>query len=177
MSLAREAIDAKVQNRKTIYGVIPSDVRDPSGVFVTLTQQGRLRGCMGTLEAFGPLYKEVVENALRAAFGDPRFEPLNKDECMYTNIEISVLSPLTMFTYDSAQSLISKLELEKPGVVLTKGVNRATYLPSVWAEFCDAKEFLSSLCVKAGLSPDSWRDEKNQCGISTYSAAIFSEER
>ena len=128
------------------------------GAFVTLTTNGELRGCIGSIFADAPLLHTVYDNALNAAFSDTRFMPLSKNEFGKVAIEVSVLSPICPLEYSGAQDLLSQLKPHEHGVLL-KFSNGAgsTFLPQVWEQLPQKEEFLSHLCAKAGMRPDSWR--------------------
>jgi AmmeMemoRadiSam system protein A len=127
--------------------------------FVTLMQSGRLRGCIGSLQAYRPLFDDVRENALAAAFRDPRFKPLSATEYDQICIEVSLLSPLTAITVESEEDALTQLQPGVDGVVLHCGDKRGTFLPQVWESLPDPRRFLQELKRKAGLSPDFWSDE------------------
>lgn len=121
-------------------------------VFVTLRQSDdRLRGCIGSLEAHRPLYKDIIINAKLSALRDSRFTPLTLGEFENIKIEISLLSSPTKIKYDSIEDLKSKITPQKDGVILQIGDKRATYLPSVWEDLPNFDEFFASLCQKAKL--------------------------
>lgn len=124
--------------------------------FVTLTKSGDLRGCIGSLQAHQVLWKDVQERAVDAAFNDPRFFPLSQDELEKIKIEVSVLSVPKKLDFKSPDDLLKKLN-SKMGLILQKGVYSSTFLPQVWEELPDKKEFLEHLSMKAGLSKDSWK--------------------
>jgi len=129
-------------------------LKEKRGVFVTLTQNGQLRGCIGNLIADKPVYQAIIENSLASALFDPRFPSLEKEELKDIKIEISVLSELKLLP---SFKDIKYLEKKKPGLVIKKGANEATFLPQVWEELETAEDFLSQLCLKAGLEPDAWK--------------------
>jgi len=143
-------------------------------VFVTLTENEQLRGCIGHLSAIKELYKDIIENAVSAAFDDPRFEPLAPSELDRIKIEISILSAPHELEYKDSTDLLEKLTPLKDGVILSKGFNKATYLPQVWEDLKDKESFLSSLCIKAGLDPLSWKNEHLK--IELYGAEKFEED-
>lgn len=124
--------------------------------FVTLTLDGALRGCIGTLEASRPLLEDLRGNARSAAFKDPRFWPLAADEFERIEVEVSVLSELTPLPVTGLDDACAKLKPNVDGVVLEDGPYRATFLPQVWEELPDPREFLRNLRRKAGLKPDHW---------------------
>ena len=133
-------------------------LKEKRGVFVTLTQNGELRGCIGNLIADKPVYQAIIENSLASALFDPRFPSLEKEELKDIKIEISVLSELKLLpSFKDINELIKYLEKKKPGLVIKKGANEATFLPQVWEELETAEDFLSQLCLKAGLEPDAWK--------------------
>lgn len=127
--------------------------------FVTLTREGRLRGCIGTLKAERSLRDDVDENAIGAAFRDPRFAPLSRGEFTDLQIEVSVLSePESMSFRDEADAL-SQLRPGVDGVILSCGSRRATFLPQVWESLPDPCDFITQLKRKAGLRDDFWSPE------------------
>jgi AmmeMemoRadiSam system protein A len=143
------------------------------GVFVTLEIEKALRGCIGTIIPVYTLENAVKRNAINAAFQDPRFWPLTKEEFENVGIEISVLSVPEKLKYDNAEDLLKKLRPLKDGVILKKGYYEATYLPQVWEELKDKEIFLGTLCVKAGMDFDEWRN--GELEVSTYQAEVFGE--
>ncbi len=146
---------------------------EPGAVFVTLTIEGALRGCIGSLVAHRPLAEDVLHNALAAAFDDPRFPPLTAGELPRTRIEISLLTPYQPLSYRDADELLRKLRPGVDGVLLEVGWQRATFLPQVWEHFPDAQEFLAHLCLKAGLPSNAWRWPQTK--IYVYQVEKFME--
>ncbi len=132
---------------------------EPATSFVTLTMQGRLRGCIGSLEAYRPLVDDVRANAVAAAFHDPRFAPLKVTEFDALCIEVSVLSPLSPLHVSSEADACARLEPMRHGVVLAYGAQRGTFLPQVWEQLPDPRQFLAHLKQKAGLPPDFWHPD------------------
>ncbi|HSN72120.1 MAG TPA: AmmeMemoRadiSam system protein A [Steroidobacteraceae bacterium] len=124
--------------------------------FVTLKIETRLRGCCGTLEAQRGLAAEVWHNAWAAAFDDPRFEPLCRDEWNEVELTISVLSPLEPLMAASEAELLAALRPGIDGLLIEAGPARATFLPAVWEQLPDPEGFLGQLKRKAGLPPDFW---------------------
>lgn len=127
--------------------------------FVTLRQEDRLRGCIGTLKAHRPLVEDVKSNARSAAFRDPRFPPLALEELDRTRVEVSVLSSLEPVTARTEADALSQLTPGLHGVVFEYGYHQSTYLPQVWEDLPDPLEFLATLKQKAGLPPDFWDPE------------------
>jgi len=128
----------------------------PGASFVTLTQAGNLRGCIGTLEAWRPLAIDIAENALAAAFRDPRFAPLRAAEFPATRIEVSLLSAPEPWPVENEEDACRRLRPHVDGVILAAGERRATFLPQVWDDLPDPHDFLRHLKYKAGLPPEGW---------------------
>jgi len=116
----------------------------------------RLRGCIGHLTSIQPLYKDIIENSLSAAFSDPRFPPLTAQEFKNTKIEVSILTNPFDFKFKTSKELLNSLVVGKDGLIIKKGYHSATFLPSVWDEIKSKEEFLAHLCQKAGLLPNEW---------------------
>lgn len=189
LALARKSIAEKLEIKIDPARIVerPSGegsevLGEKMGVFVTLEIGGRLRGCIGYIVGFEPLEKGVTDNAFSAAFEDPRFDPLSRKEFAEIEIEISVLSVPKELKYNSPEDLKEKLRAGIDGVVLSEGFYKATYLPQVWGTFAEElggdvtddqlkEQFLSSLCVKAGLSPDEWMGGKLK--VEVYQAEVF----
>lgn len=126
--------------------------------FVTLMQDGQLRGCIGTLEARRTLLADVKENAVAAAVRDPRFAPLTASELAHTDIEVSLLSPMQALHFDTEMQAMAQLRPGIDGVVLEFERYRSTFLPQVWAQLPTAQEFIAQLKRKAGLPPHFWSE-------------------
>jgi len=173
LDLARSSIKGDLPDLEIIEQTVSENLKKPKGVFVTLTENGELRGCIGNIVPVEPLYKAVISCARDAAYSDWRFPPVREYEIDLLKIEISVLSDLTPLEYSTVEDLLGKLD-ESLGVVIEKEAHRATFLPQVWEELPKKEDFLSHLCVKAGLSPDEWKSRKLK--ISVYTVEKFSEE-
>jgi AmmeMemoRadiSam system protein A len=153
---------------------MPKELKEVRATFVTLTKKGQLRGCIGKLYPVQEIYKDVVANTYAAAFEDIRFLQLQKEELKDLKIEISILNLPKELKYKDSKDLISKLNKDKPGIILEQGLRSATFLPQVWEELPKPEEFLSHLCQKAGLEPDIWKKEK--LDIKTYNVTKFKEK-
>jgi len=145
----------------------------PGAAFVTLTQRGQLRGCIGSLVAHRALRDDVEANARAAAFDDPRFMPLQPDELAHTRIEVSVLSAPVPMSFTSRQDALAQLRPGIDGVILSAGRRRATFLPQVWDELPDVEDFIAHLFRKAGLPANYWADDVT---ISRYTVTAFIED-
>ena len=176
LEIAREAITCTVRNEQLVkiklqeYSQL---LRDPGASFVTLTIQGKLRGCIGTLEANQPLVLDVQEHAVAAALEDYRFPVVREEELQLISIEISRLTPVQLVDYSTHEDLISKIRVSVDGVLIRANGRRATFLPQVWEKVPDPEQFLSQLCMKMGATPDLWREKHLQ--IYTYQVEKFKE--
>lgn len=173
LDLAEESIRFSLSGRGRLEPE-PTDyetaLQEKRATFVTLNRLGKLRGCIGTLEAYRPLVIDVAHNAYSAAFSDPRFPPLQADEMHDLDIHISVLSPSEPMKFESEQELIEQLQPGIDGLIMTEGVQRGTFLPSVWESLPDPSTFLTHLKLKAGLPANYWSDDIR---ISRYTTESF----
>jgi AmmeMemoRadiSam system protein A len=152
---------------------------EPGATFITLKRDGELRGCIGSLEAHRPLGQDVWENARAAAFRDPRFPPLRREELPRIAVEVSVLGPAKPLPVRSEAEALARLRPGRDGVVLEYsggGGQReasATFLPQVWEQIPEPASFLAQLKRKAGLPPGFWSPEIR---LSTYEVTKWEEE-
>lgn len=176
LRLARKSIEYYFSNHKKLEidekEIISRNLVRSRAAFVTLTIDGILRGCIGSLEPEMPLYKEVIDKSFAAAFRDLRFPALEENELSKIKIDISILTIPQPVNYNDWHDLLDKISIGKDGVVLKKNGYSATFLPSVWREINNKEEFLASLSHKAGLPIDIW---KNDAEIMTYQTVEFSE--
>lgn len=157
LPIARAAI-ARALNVPLVADETASWLAEPGACFVTLTQHGELRGCIGTLQAHRSLLDDVKSNAVSAALRDPRFSPLCKDELGITAIEISLLSPTEPMVYKNEADALAQLRPGEDGVVFEFGHYRSTFLPQVWEQLPEPQQFMAHLKHKAGLPGDFWAD-------------------
>ena len=169
VAIARAAVQRAAEGVRSRAPVPHGEFPDASGVFVTLTRAGRLRGCIGTLECRRPLADEVARAAVSAALEDPRFPPLGASELNGLEVEVSVLGPLEPIDpHDPAA-----IEIGRHGLVVEEGRRRGLLLPQVAPEWgWDRDQFLAQTCVKAGLSPDAWR---HGATVYRFAAEVFGE--
>ncbi|MDD5465457.1 MAG: AmmeMemoRadiSam system protein B [Candidatus Omnitrophica bacterium] len=171
LKIARQAIEEYLKTGKKLE-VSEADpvLSQKMGSFVTLTEHGGLRGCIGNLTANQPLYLTVRDMAIAAAADDPRFSPVGLTEVKNIKLEISVLSPLERVV--SAENI----ELGKHGVLVRKGAQSGVFLPQVATETgWNKEEFLNNLCSqKAGLPPGAWKDKNTE--LYVFTAEVFSEK-
>jgi AmmeMemoRadiSam system protein A len=144
----------------------------PGASFVTLNQQGQLRGCIGSLQAHRTLITDIQANAIAAALHDPRFAPLTLAELDITTIEVSVLSAMQPLPFTSEAHALAQLRPGVDGVVFEFGHYRSTFLPQVWEQLPNARQFMAHLKHKAGLAPDFWSAEVR---LQRYTVSKFKE--
>lgn len=162
--LARDVI-AEALGAKTLRnpGVAIEDsqpwLQEAGATFVTLTQNLQLRGCIGSLQAYRPLLQDIKANAYAAAFRDPRFSPLQAHELDETEVEVSLLSAMQPLQFRDEQHAWSQLRAGLDGVVLEFGAHRSTFLPQVWEQLPEVRDFIARLKQKAGLPAAFWHEE------------------
>lgn len=156
-TLARSAIAERLQLPTAAVEASDPRLHEPGACFVTLTENGQLRGCIGSIEARRALLDDVRDNAIGAAFRDRRFAALTAREFTNTEVEVSVLSvPQPIAATTRAQAL-RELRPHEDGVVLEAPGRRATFLPQVWEKLPEPEAFLAQLERKAGLTPRAWQ--------------------
>ena len=144
------------------------------GVFVTLYKKNQLRGCIGFPEPVFPLFEAIIKAARSAAFEDPRFPPLQKEELKDARIEISVLTVPKLIEVKTPEDYLKEIKIGKDGLIIRSSLGSGLLLPQVATEYnWDAKEFLGHLCEKAWLKQDAWKDTNNR--IYRFQAQIFRE--
>jgi len=159
LAIARASVRAGRARREPTLPAMAADesaLMRPCASFVSLSQAGRLRGCIGSLEPVHPLAESVAVNAYGAAYRDPRFPPLSEPEIGETRVEIAVLSPLSPLAAGSELELLAQLEPAQDGLLIVAGERRATFLPKVWEQLAEPAQFLRHLKAKAGLPEDFW---------------------
>ena len=175
LAIARRSIEAGPatdSNPGIDLDRLDETLRVHSAVFVTLTQAGVLRGCVGSLEARDSLAQAVSRAAFNAAYRDPRFPPLESADFCKTRIEISVLSPFEAVVAPSRQALLDELRPGVDGLVIEDAGRRATFLPKVWEKIASPEDFLQQLFLKAGLSPGHWSE---RLVVKRYTTETFAE--
>lgn len=174
---ARQSLESKIRGERhpplTAPELESPRLQADGACFVTLTQNGELRGCIGSIKASRPLIEDVREHVIDAALSDPRFPPVHTAELAELQIEISRLTPPTPLEYNDPEDLLSKLRPGVDGVVLKDGFRRATFLPQVWEKLPDPRDFLSHLCQKMGASPRLW--ERKKLEVLIYQVEEFHE--
>ena len=177
LSVARKTIEQKLFGKKEQEekdSFQSSKFSEKRGTFVTLTFNKNLRGCIGHIVPQETLLEGIELNAINAAFRDPRFPPLSKKEWDKVKIEISVLTDPKPLPYSDGDDLLNKLRPGVDGVIIKKDYYQATFLPQVWDQLPDRKEFLTHLCMKAGLDGNAWKKDKLE--VSIYQVQAFEEE-
>ena len=175
LALGRESIEHGLETGRPLRisdPPHPAELAEARTCFVTLRQAGELRGCMGSLQANSPLAESVALNAFGSAFEDPRFPPLPGRALASLDIEISVLSALEPLANYGEADLLSQLQPLVDGLVLEAGPYRSTFLPKVWEQLPDRREFLYALKCKAGLPGEYWSHDVR---VHRYHTETFAE--
>ena len=173
LAIARNSIEASLGAAAAKQLPDVSWLKPERASFVTLMQNGRLRGCIGSLEAHRPLGEDVSRNARAAALSDPRFPPLTRDELSSTRIEVSLLSTPKLLAFADHADLIAQLRPGEDGLILECGKARGTFLPQVWEGLPDPEQFVAELKRKAGLSPTA---STAKCRIQRYRVLKWKED-
>jgi AmmeMemoRadiSam system protein A len=172
LSIARTSIESVLNGARPRVdeASLDAELTRPSGAFVSLhTHDGDLRGCIGSIHPVAPLCHAVSANAVNAAFRDPRFHPLTREELPGVHIEISVMSPIEVVTD------VESIEVGRDGLIVSRGGRAGLLLPQVAAEYgWDRETFLAHTCGKAGLPQDAWRRPDTK--IERFSAEVFGEQ-
>jgi len=162
LSTAKQSIEYGLQNQRALPvepGNYSALLQTQAASFVTLNLNHQLRGCIGTLEAYQPLIKDVSEHAYDAAFQDPRFPAVTEAELSQLDIHISILTPSEMMEISSEEDLLNQLQPGVDGLIISDSQHKATFLPSVWEQLSEPRDFLNHLKRKAGWSDHYWSDE------------------
>jgi len=175
LELARKSVAAAVTGSEAPKedAAVLEKFRVRQACFVTLTEKGHLRGCIGSIFPEEPLYQAVIRRARLAATEDPRFPAVRADELKVIEVEVSVLTMPKRLAFTSPQDLLAKLRPGIDGVVLSVENHQATYLPQVWEQLPDKRLFMNELAQKAGLSAGAW--ERPDAAVMTYQVEAFKE--
>ncbi|MCL1926589.1 MAG: AmmeMemoRadiSam system protein A [Syntrophorhabdaceae bacterium] len=167
LRLARTTLELYVREHKEPDMAAPEGkLASPGAAFVTLTNKGRLRGCIGYTEAVAPLYKVVRECVMAAATEDRRFPPVSAGELAFIDLEISVLTPMVPIRAED-------VEVGRHGLMISHQQKRGLLLPQVPVDLgWDREKFLDQVCVKAGLPPGAWR---RGAELKGFTAEVFGE--
>jgi MEMO1 family protein len=171
LSLARGSIESHLLGRLEATAAA-SWLGQTGATFVTLTKEGNLRGCIGSLEAARALAEDVAQNALGAAFRDPRFPAMTAAEWPQCRVEVSLLSIPKPLRFADEADLLEQIEAGGDGLIVEADGRRGTFLPQVWEDIADKRVFLSHLLRKAGLPADT---QLTRCKISRYRVAKWKE--
>jgi len=169
LQIARAAIENTCRgNPVPVVQPTTDKLKEMRGAFVSIHKKGMLRGCIGNLEASGPLAKCVEEMAKAAAFRDPRFRPVTEEELPDLELEISVLTPFSELKDPT------EIRIGIHGLLIRKGHMSGLLLPQVASDRgWDAITFLQETCRKAGLHADAWKHKDAK--IYVFSADVFPE--
>ncbi len=176
ITIARENILAYLKGEEYVLNhELPEIFHEKLGVFVTLSIDSYLRGCIGYPEPYMELIEGVLDVSVAAAVDDPRFSPLSLEEFENVDIEVSVLTKPKLVEVDSYEDYLDVLKVGRDGLIIENMYHRGLLLPQVPVEQnWDIKTFLENLCYKAGLHEDAWKDDYTK--IYSFQAQIFEEK-
>ncbi len=175
LDLARRTLEIRLvhgREPKLEAAGFPAPLLGEGACFVTLTDQGRLRGCIGSLSAHQSLLADVVMNTQKAAFQDPRFAPVTATDLPHLKLKIAVLTRAVPMVFGSEQDLLGQIVPGQDGLIFVSGTNRGTFLPMVWEGIPEPVAFLRALKQKAGLKPDYWAQDVQ---VYRYRAESFAQ--
>jgi AmmeMemoRadiSam system protein A len=169
LQIARSSLERIIAGKlERQFPPISQNIKSQHGAFVTLREEGQLRGCIGFIDAKKPLYQVIREAAVKAAKEDPRFYPVTTIELNKINIEISILSELVPL------ASIEEIEIGKHGLLIISGTVRGLLLPGVAVEMnWNREQFLSNVAMKAGLSADAWKEPETK--LFSFTTETFRE--
>lgn len=177
INLARHSIKSVLDNNyNPEMGIkLVKNYKNKQGVFVTLHINGELRGCVGFIQPIYTLYEGTIKASKLAAFDDPRFPPLTREEYNDIQIELSILTPPEEITVNYPEDYLKKIKVCRDGLIIDNGFLNGCLLPQVPGEWSwNELEFLEHTCMKAGLHKDTWKEDS--CKIMKFTAQVFSEE-
>ncbi|MBR9693013.1 AmmeMemoRadiSam system protein A [Candidatus Woesearchaeota archaeon] len=174
VKLARAAIESAMTKKD--FNLDPyKQFSEHHGVFVTLTKDGELRGCIGYITCEQPVYKGVVHAARAAAFDDPRFPRLEPEELGAIRIEVSVLTEPEEVKVKKSEEYLKKIKVGRDGLIIKQGYRTGLLLPQVPTEYgWNIETYLEHLCLKAGLPKDAWK--KKETRIDAFQAKVKCED-
>lgn len=171
LQIARGAIEYRLFDRSN-PGFSFDWLKQSGATFVTLTREGALRGCIGSLQAARPVGVDAAENALGAAFRDPRFAQMSGEEWPHCRVEISLLSTPKPMRFADEDELLAQIVAGEDGLIIEAGGRRGTFLPQVWESIPEKRAFVAALVKKAGLPADT---RLARCKVSRYRVAKWKE--
>jgi uncharacterized protein (TIGR00296 family) len=176
LKLARKSITHFIKNKDSLQkpSNIPENLNKKLGVFVTITKNNELKGCIGYPEPILPLIDGIMNSAISAATEDPRFPPLKEEEIESIDIEVTVLSKPKLIEVDNPNEYPEKIAIGKDGLIVEKEFHKGLLLPQVATEHnMSPTTFLSNTCIKAGLNQYSWLED--DLNIYSFQGQVFKE--
>jgi uncharacterized protein len=176
VQFVRSILEHELLGKEISYTFFFENYNEPSGVFVTLYKNDKLRGCIGYPLPFLPLWKAIINASKGAAFNDQRFSPVTKEELKDISIEVTVLSKPEVIDVKKPETILEHIKIGETGLLIEKGPFSGLLLPQVAKEYnWDKITYLEQLCFKAGLDNDSWKDK--QTTISKFTGIVIKEKK
>ena len=170
-----ELTDGSTSLEELAISALPDDLVDQRSSFVTITNHGKLRGCIGSTDAQYPLAEDIARNAISASSRDYRFPPISTGELPDIRLEVTILTrPVPLF-YQDYEELVGKFKPGTHGVILTSGTRKGLLLPQVWDRLPDVDRFLEMIALKAGIPKDDLKDSPPSVNAFTFEAHHYCE--
>ncbi len=175
---ARQSLEMFIRD-DVIYhpdlAALPAALSEPGASFVTITNHGKLRGCIGSTEVSSPLAQDVARNAISAATRDFRFPSVTERELSEIHLEVTILTPPRALSYHNYDDLLTKIHPGTDGIILSSGIKKGLLLPQVWARIPQPDRFLEMIAQKAGIPSRELRDDPPTITVQTFEARHYAE--
>jgi AmmeMemoRadiSam system protein A len=175
---ARQSLEMFIRD-DVIYhpdlSALPAALSEPGASFVTITNHGRLRGCIGSTIARSPLAEDVARNAISAASRDFRFPSVTERELCEIHLEVTILTPPKALSYHNYDDLLTKIRPGTDGIILSSGIKKGLLLPQVWARIPQPDRFLEMIALKAGIPSRELRYDPPTITVQTFEAHHYAE--
>lgn len=178
VQIARRSLELFLRDEVILHpdlSGLPDDLVDPGSSFVTITNHGKLRGCMGSTDALYPLAEDIARNAISASSRDFRFPPISSGELPEIRLEVTILTKPVPLFYQDYEELIGALKPGTQGVILTSGTRKGLLLPQVWDRLPDVDRFLEMIALKAGIPKKDLKDSPPSVNAFTFEAHHYAE--
>lgn len=178
VQIARRSLESFLRDEITLHpdlSKLPDDLVDQGSSFVTITNHGKLRGCIGSTDAQYPLAEDIARNAISASSRDYRFPPISTSELPDIRLEVTILTRPVRLLYQDYEELVGKLKPGTHGVILISGTQKGLLLPQVWDRLPDVDRFLEMIALKAGIPKEDLKDSPPSVNAFTFEAHHYCE--
>jgi len=178
VQIARQSLELFIRDEVILHpdlSELPNDLVEPGSSFVTITNHGKLRGCIGSTDSRYPLAEDVARNAISAASRDNRFPSISMGELPDIRLEVTILTKPIPLLYQGYEELVSKLLPGTHGVILISGIRKGLLLPQVWDRLPDVDRFLEMIALKASIPKKDLKDSPPTVSAFTFEAHHYCE--